>query len=55
MLKDVVNQFEKIYLATGYTDYPRRIIIREVFGEAPQFLILLVIFLNNDIADILIV
>ena len=25
----------KIYLVVGYTDYPRRIIIREVFGEAP--------------------
>ena len=34
MLKDATG-FEHIYIACGYTDYPRRIIIREVFGEAP--------------------
>ena len=30
-----ISGAKKIYLVTGYTDYPRRIIIREVFGEAP--------------------
>lgn len=29
MLNDAVR-FEKIFIATGYTDYPRIIIIREV-------------------------
>ena len=29
------GSFNKIYIATGFTDYPRRIIIREVFGEVP--------------------
>lgn len=28
MLNDAVG-FEKIFIATGYTDYPRSIIIRE--------------------------
>jgi hypothetical protein len=28
MLNDA-HGFKKIYIATGYTDYPRRIIIRE--------------------------
>ncbi len=32
-------------------DYPRIIIIREGFGEAPQLLKLISFSLNNDIAD----
>ena len=31
MLGDI-SGFEKIYIVCGYTDYPRRIIIREDFG-----------------------
>ena len=34
MLGDISSAMN-IYVITGYTDYPRRIIIREVFGEAP--------------------
>ena len=34
MIGDITNA-DKIYIVGGYTDYPRRIIIREVFAEAP--------------------
>ena len=34
MIGDITNA-DKIYIVCGYTDYPRRIIIREVFAEAP--------------------
>ena len=54
MLGDI-SGLEKIYIVCGYTDYPRRIIIREVFGEASYFLIFFCFFLNNDITDIFIV
>jgi hypothetical protein len=32
MLKDATG-FDHIYIACGYTDYPRRIIIREVLEK----------------------
>ena len=34
MIGDITNA-DKIYIVCGYTDYPRRIIILEVFDEAP--------------------
>ena len=30
-----ISLADHIYVICGYTDYPRRIIIREVFGEVP--------------------
>ena len=30
-----ISLADNIYVICGYTDYPRRIIIREVFGKAP--------------------
>ena len=35
MLGDI-SGLEKIYIVCGYTDYPRRIIIREDFGYHSQ-------------------
>ena len=33
MLNDTTS-FKKVYIATGYTDYPRIMIIREIFVKA---------------------
>ena len=30
-----ISMADNIYIICGYTDYPRRIIIREVFCEVP--------------------
>ena len=54
MLGDI-SAVDNIYIITGYTDYPRRIIIRGDFFN-PLFLnILCKYFSNNDISYILIV
>ncbi len=56
MLKDAnFNSFSAVYIVCGYTDYPRRIIIREVFCEALRNLLIFGIFSNNDSTDIFIV
>ena len=48
-LKSVLFEF------LNNTDYPRRIIIREVFDEGPSFPLFSEFFSNNDSADIFIV
>lgn len=37
MLGDISSAMN-IYVITGYTDYLRRIVIREVFGKVPKFM-----------------
>lgn len=54
MIADVTAA-DEIYIVCGYTDYPRRIVIREDFRETIRLNNPIKYFSNNDYSYILIV